>query len=360
MDKQIGRIAVAVFAAIALLGCKNGETKQEEPPPIPVSVFTAKVTDVPIALEYPAKLHSSGFVEVRAKVGGTLLGREYVEGTQVKQGSILFVIDPAKYEAAKDAAQAAFNQAEREYKRTQKLFSNAAVSERERDAALAAYESTKAALANAVIDLDYAKVKAPIGGFVGQKALDVGNLISAGTLLTTITQTDPLYAEFAFSGMERLREGYALEKGTWTDPTGINVALKSESGALYTENGKIDFIDAAIDNQSGSVKARAVIPNPRGTLLPGQFARVRLTGIIKKNAVSIPQEVLMQGPQGSFVYVVKDGKAAAQPVTLEQAEGDNFIISDGLKDGDLVIADNLTKIRIRPDAPVAPISQTNQ
>ncbi|MDR1911392.1 MAG: efflux RND transporter periplasmic adaptor subunit [Helicobacteraceae bacterium] len=359
MDKQIGRIAVAVFAAIALIGCKNGETEQAPPQiqAIPVSVFTAKVTDVPIALEYPAKLHSSGFVEVRAKVGGTLLKREYVEGTQVKEGSTLFVIDPAKYEATKDAAQAAFNQAEREYKRTQKLFSNAAVSERERDAALAAYESTKAALANAVIDLDYAKVKAPISGFVGQKALDVGNLISAGTLLTTITQTDPLYAEFAFSGMERLREGYALEKGTWTDPS-INVALKSESGALYTENGKIDFIDAAIDNQSGSVKARAVIPNPRGTLLPGQFARVRLTGIIKKNAVSIPQEVLMQGPQGSFVYVVKDGKAAAQSVTLEQSAGDNFILSDGLKDGDLIIANNLTKIR--PGAPVAPISQTNQ
>jgi membrane fusion protein (multidrug efflux system) len=287
MRKELG-VSVGLIAAL-LLGCGSDAQQQGAAmPPISVKTYVAQEDDLSITLEYPAKLTSSGFVEVRAKVGGALLSREYAEGTQVKKEALLFQIDPAKYEAAKDLAQAAFNQAEREYKRTQKLFSSNAVSERDRDATLAAYESTAASLKNAALDLDYTRVKAPIAGFAGQVTLDTGNLISAGTLLTTITKTDPLYVDFAFSNMEKLREGYELTGGNWANPTGIKVAIRNENGGTYKNEGTIDFVDAAIDMQTGSVRARASIQNADGRLMPGQFVRIVLSGVVKKDAVKIP------------------------------------------------------------------------
>ncbi|MDR3162747.1 MAG: efflux RND transporter periplasmic adaptor subunit [Helicobacteraceae bacterium] len=355
--------ALIVLIGIIFLGCEGKPDDQQartpQTPSVPVKTFAARGGDLPITLEYPAKLVSSGFVEVRAKVGGTLFSQEYKEGSRVAKDAVLFVIDPAKYAAAKDAAQAAFNQAEREYKRTQKLFSSNAVSEKDRDATLAAYESTKAALENAALDLSYTRVKAPIDGFAGQIALDAGNLISAGTLLTTITKTDPLYAEFSFTNIEKLKTEYAIEKGDWANPVGIKVFVKGESGIEYRSEGRIDFVDASIDANTGSVKARAVLPNPKGELMPGQFARVVLTGIVKKNAFRIPSEALLQMPEGKFIYVVENGKAMRRSVTIE-AENDRFLIlSEGVKDSDQIILNNLLKLR--PGSPVAPIpDQTPQ
>ncbi|MDR0747742.1 MAG: efflux RND transporter periplasmic adaptor subunit [Helicobacteraceae bacterium] len=353
-----------VLIGLIFLGCegKPEQTGAPQTPPIPVKTFIAQGGDLEVTLEYPAKLVSSGFVEVRAKVGGALLSREYKEGAQIAKNATLFVIDPAKYKAAKDATQAAFNQAEREYKRVERLFASNAVSAKERDAALAAYESTKAALDNASIDLDYTRVKAPIDGFAGTAAQDVGNLISSGTLLTTITKTDPLHAEFSLTNIERLKSGYSIDGGTWANPTGIRVFVKSESGEEYASVGKIDFVDASIDMNTGSVKARAVLPNPKGELMPGQFARVVLNGVKKKNAFRIPSEALVQMPEGKFVYVAIDGKASLRPVTVD-SENDRFIVlSAGIKDGDAIIMDNLLKLR--PGAPVMALppqpSQTPQ
>ena len=352
-------LPTVVVGLLLLSGCtdkpaQNAAAAQAQPP-IPVTTFTAYSEDQPVIIEYPAKLVSSGFVEVRSKVAGALLSREYSEGSGVLKDALLFVIDPAKYKAAKDAAQAAFNQADREYKRAQKLFANNAVSERDRDAALAAYESTRAALNNAVLDLDYTSVKAPISGFAGTEAQNVGNLISTGTLLTTITKVDPLHAEFAFSNIEKLRAGYVIEGegSSWANPVGIKVHIRGEDGVEFPNEGRIDFVDASIDRDTGSVKARAIVPNSGGLLLPGQYVRVVLTGIVKKNAVLIPSQALMHGPSGAFVYLIKDGKAAMQPVKIADETTGFFIIHEGLKSGDLIITNNLTKLR--PDAPVMPL-----
>ncbi|MDR2153240.1 MAG: efflux RND transporter periplasmic adaptor subunit [Helicobacteraceae bacterium] len=352
--------ALITLFGLIFLGCEGKpsgaqQNAQQTPPPIPVKTFVANAGNLPITLEYPAKLVSSGFVEVRAKVGGALLSREYKEGVRVNKDAVLFVIDPAKYEAAKASAQAAFNQAEREYKRAQKLFSTNAISEKDRDATLAAYESTKAALDNATIDLNYTRVKAPIEGFAGTKTQDEGNLISAGALLTTITKTDPLHAEFSFTNMEKLKTEYTIDGGNWANPVGIKVLVKSESGEEYQSEGKIDFIDASIDANTGSVKARAVMPNPNGDLMPGQFARVVLSGIVKTNAIRIPSEALTQTPEGKFVYVIEEGKAVQRPVTVE-SENDRFLIlNEGVKDGDQIILNNLQKLR--PGTPVVPQNQ---
>ncbi|GHV59569.1 MexE family multidrug efflux RND transporter periplasmic adaptor subunit [Campylobacterota bacterium] len=357
--RRSATVVLASLLTILMIGCGEPKGQQEAAaaqaaarPPMPVTVFTAQSEDLYVTLEYPAKLASSGFVEVRSKVSGALLSREYREGSGVLNDALLFVIDPAKYKAAKDAAQAAFNQADREYKRLQKLFANNAVSERDRDAALAAYESTRAALNNAVLDLDYTSVKAPISGFAGTEAQNVGNLISTGTLLTTITKVDPLHAEFAFSNIEKLRADYVIEGegSSWANPLGIKVRVRGEDGVTFPNEGRIDFIDASIDRNTGSVKARAVIPNSRGLLLPGQYVRVVLGGIIKKNAVQIPSQALMHGPNGAFVYLAQDGKAALQPVKIANETTGFFIIHEGLKSGDQIITNNLTKLR--PGAPV--------
>ncbi|MDR0665199.1 MAG: efflux RND transporter periplasmic adaptor subunit [Helicobacteraceae bacterium] len=348
------RKALIVLIGIIFLGCEGKQDKAQDGapqmPPIPVKIVTAQGGDLPIALEYPAKLVSSGFVEVRAKVGGALLSREYKEGARVDKDALLFIIDPAKYEAAKAAAQAAFNQASREYNRARQLFSSNAISEKDRDATLAAYESAEAALKNASLDLDYTRVKAPIDGFAGMTEHDAGNLISAGALLTTITKTDPLHAEFSFANIEKLKTQYAIENGSWANPVGVKVLVKSESGEEYPNEGKIDFIDASIDMNTGSVKARAVMPNPKGELMPGQFVRVALSGVVRKNAFRVPSEALLQTPEGKIVYVVENGKAVTRAVTLE-GENDRFlIISAGLKEGDRIILNNLQKLR--PGSPV--------
>ncbi|MGE4295663.1 MAG: efflux RND transporter periplasmic adaptor subunit [Campylobacterales bacterium] len=344
----IALLTIGVFSAHAQ--APQGAT----PPPMPVSTFEVTASDRPIELDYPARLSGLAHAEVRAKVTGTLLRQVYTEGTQVKAGETLFVIDPAKYEAAKAAAEAAFNQADREYRRVRALFESQAVSERERDAALAAYESAEAALKNVALDLEYTRVKAPIDGFAGMKRHDVGNLISAGTVLTTVTQTKRLNARFAFARMAQLKATLLPPSGDWNDLSGVSVTIESDEGGVHPHKGHIDFVDALIDPQSGSVEARAVIDNPENTLFPGQFVRVKISGFVKKGAVLVPQSAVMQGPRGAFVYVIEAGKAAIRPIAILQESGEHFVLKSGLKAGDKIIVNNLMKIR--PGAPVAPMT----
>lgn len=365
--KSLQRVGFLLIVALLTIGC-SGEPKGQaggkpaggapsamgggQMPPMPVGAMIAKSADLPVVLEFPARLVSSEKVEVRAKVAGTLMAREYNEGSFVPKDTLLFVIDPAKYEAAKDMAEAQFKQADREYKRAKALFAERAISEKEHDAALSAYESTKAALKNAMLDLDYTRVKAPIEGFAGIKAQNNGSLISVGALLTTVTKTSPIHAEFSFSDIEGLKDSLVLASGTWANPTGIKVNIKSENGKPYPNEGRIDFIDSVVDSESGSVKARALVANTQGLLMPGQFARVVLSGFTKQDSFKVPQSAVMQGAQGSFVFVAKDGKAMPQPIKIASTDGQFFVLESGLKEGDVVILNNLPKLR--PGAPVAP------
>lgn len=366
--RQIKFASFILIVALLTIGCSDekgapeGKAPMGKPagapamggamPPMPVAVMSAKTSDEEVSLEFPAKLVSSEMVEVRAKVGGTLMSREYQEGSFVQKGTLLYVIDPAKYEAAKDVAEAQFRQAKREFERAKKLFDDNAISQREHDMALSSYEITKAVLTNAMLDLDYTRVKAPIDGFAGIKEQNSGALIGVGALLTTVTKTSPIHAEFSFSDFEGLKDSLILSSGTWANPTGIKVNIRSESGKNYPNEGRIDFIDSVVDGDSGSVKARALVANTQGLLMPGQFVRVVLSGFVKPGAVKVPQVAVMQGAQGSFVFVVRDGKATPQPVKVASSDREFFILESGLKDGDMVILNNLPKLR--PGAPVAP------
>lgn len=366
------RNTILALSLVWLVGCGANDQKPAQGggmPPSHVDVVSVKKGAIAIPLEYPAKIKSIQQVEVRAKVSGTLLKKHYTEGALVKEGDLLFKIDPAKFQAAFNEAsaqlgvrEATLKQSEREWNRIKRLFDEKAVSEKERDDALAAYEmalanvaSAKATLENARIDLGYTSITAPISGVAGMKAKDVGayvNSSSTDSVVTTITQLDPIHVEFAIPDLERLKQAYSLREGTWKEAAQgvLKATVLSKEGVVYSDKGRVDFTDSVIDETTGSVKARAIFSNSDRTLLPGQFVRVRIEGLMRENSAIIPQEAVMQGAQGAFVYVVKEDKVAMKPIVIEQATSKGFIVSEGLDENDLVIVSNLKKIR--PGAPV--------
>ncbi len=366
------RNTILALSLVWLVGCGANDQKPAQGggmPPSHVDVVSVKKGATAIPLEYPAKIKSIQQVEVRAKVSGTLLKKHYTEGALVKEGDLLFKIDPAKFQAAFNEAsaqlgvrEATLKQSEREWNRIKRLFDEKAVSEKERDDALAAYEmalanvaSAKATLENARIDLGYTSITAPISGVAGMKAKDVGayvNSSSTDSVVTTITQLDPIHVEFAIPDLERLKQAYSLREGTWKEAAqgALKATVLSKEGVVYSDKGRVDFTDSVIDETTGSVKARAIFSNSDRILLPGQFVRVRIEGLMRENSAIIPQEAVMQGAQGAFVYTVKEDKVAMKPIVIEQSTSKGFIVSEGLDENDLVIVSNLKKIR--PGAPV--------
>lgn len=323
-----------------------------------------KPSNIPVELEYPARLKSIQKITVTARVFGTLTKKFYTEGQFVKKGDLLYEIEPDTYKAAVDAAkaqlksaQAALNKAKRDWNRIKALYEANAASQKTRDAALSAYEIAKANIEKARADLktasinfNYTRVKAAISGIAGVKLIDVGNLVTNGTPLTTITKLNPIYAEFSIPDINIIKEKYYAKNGQW-GKFGKNLkAVLKINGVQYLKEGSVDFIDSNIDEKTSTVKARAIFKNTDSYLMPGEFARVALKGLFVKNAILIPQGCVLQNPLGTVVFVANKGKAQVRPVKLGDTSGKYYIIEKGLKKGDLVIVDNF--FRIRPGIPV--------
>jgi membrane fusion protein, multidrug efflux system len=347
--KRVQELSFALLAScIVLAGCKEDKqnSASSAPPPPQVTVQEVSPSTVPLSFEYAGRTAGSREVEVRARVSGILLKRNYVEGQRVMQGSVLFTIDPEPYKAALAQAEARFKETDRDWQRVSKLYAQKAVSGRERDQVLSAYEQAKAALVTAQLNLGYTTVTAPITGITSQEARSEGSLVQAGTdssLLTKITQLDPVYVHFAYPDAEILKQDNGENR--------LKVELLFGNGSAYPHEGYVDFTDSIIEAETGTVRARAVVPNPDATLLPGQFVRVVVKGIERKNAVVIPEQAIMQGPQGTFVYTVTaQGKAAIQPVVLGSSSDKGRIVEQGLKSHDRVIIEGM--IKVRPDQPV--------
>ena len=379
MTKDWIKKSVILMLGLLLAGCSGGEqskSSQAAPnsagsmPPAHVDVRSVKLRAIPVTLEYPARVRSVQRVEVRAKVNGTILKKHYTEGAMVREGELLFSLDPSKFRAAANQAsarvgvqEAIFRQSEREWKRMEQLFADGVASEKERDDTLASYEmaranltSAQAAHKSAQIDLSYTSIVAPSSGVAGQKLKDVGAYVGGSdTLLTTITQLDPIHVEFAIPDFEQLGQNYALAKGDWknlSESGALRARIVSKNGAMYPESGIIDFTDSVIDEKIGSTHARALFKNSDHVLLPGQFVRVRIEGIVRQKATTIPQEALLQNGTMKLVYIVSDGKVAVRPVEVELSADNTkeFVITRGLAEGDLVITSNIMKIR--PDVSV--------
>ena len=345
------------------------ETTQQMPPP-EVVVETVKVESLPLQFEYPARTAGYREVQVRAQVSGILQERTYQEGSQVKQGQVLFRIDPRPYQAALARAkgalaqeQARYRQTERDLKRIRELQGKGFASESELDNAISNFEQSKANIEAAKaevqskqIDLDYTTVEAPISGITSKETVSEGSLMVAGdpsaSLLTNITQLDPIYVNFALPDREDARIRQALAEGKLVRDSEQYVAqIRFGDGSTYPLEGKVDFTDSLIDRSTGTVSARAVVPNPDQALLPGQFVRVLLKGISKPNAITVPERAIGQGPNGTYVYVVDEqGMARVRPVTTAHTADGRWAVDSGIAAGERIIVEGLPKVR--PNTPV--------
>jgi len=343
----------------------------DAPPAPEVVVETVKAEALPLELEYSARTAGFREVQVRAQVSGILQERTYLEGSQVKQGQVMFRIDPRTYQAALSRAkgalaqeQARYRQTERDLKRIRELQKKGFASESELDNAISNFEQSKANIQAAEaevqskqIDLDYTTVKAPISGITSKETVSEGSLMVAGdpsaSLLSNITQLDPIYVNFAApdSDVESVRSG--LQNGSLVLPADgkMSVQIKLGDGSIYPLEGKVDFTDSLVDRGTGTVSARAVVPNPDQTLLPGQFVSVQVKGLSIPNAMTLPERAVAQGPGGTFVYIVDDaGIARMRQVTTGHTAKGRWVIVSGISAGDRVIVEGLPKVR--PDTPV--------
>ena len=354
---------IYALAAVLLMlpACKEDNGQNNMEPQIPVvGAVRLEPQNVPLSFEFSARAQGSKETEVRARVGGILLKRNYVEGSAVKEGDILFEIDPDQYQVALDRAEANMAQveanlknAEIDWARKEKLAKDRIVSEKALDDARAALDSYKASYMQAKaevnaakLNLDYTKVKAPISGITSMETQSEGSLISANGMLTTITQLDPIYVIFSASENEILSLSNMVERNPY-NKSEIFALVKFSDGSTYNKEGKINFINPSIDESTGTIKLRAVFENPEQRLRPGQFLRLAMEGLTRINALLVPQEAVMQSGAGSYVYRINaEGKVESVSVQTGLVAPDgSWIIDEGLNPGDIVVTTGLMKIR---------------
>ena len=353
----------AVLMAVVLLGAcsKSAEPAGGPPEAAPVSVAAAVQRTVSDSYEFTGRLEAPRWVEVRARVGGTIEKVHFRDGARVAAGALLFTIDPLPYEAELLRAQSQLSAARsraglatQDLARAQKLLESKAVSRQEFDqltsgaaTSSADIRTAEAALRIAQLNMGYTKVTAPMAGQLSRADLTEGNLVTPQSVLTTLVATQTVYAYFDGSEQVflRLRKG---EPGLRT----VRMGLADESG--FPHEGRIDFVDNRLNAQTGSIRMRGVFDNARGQFTPGLFARLQLAGGVPYPAVLTPERAISTDQSRKLLFVVGEGNVA-QPreVQLGALMDGMRVITQGLKAGELVVVDGLQ--RVRPGAPVTPI-----
>lgn len=363
--------AVAIVFLALLAACGKKEAAPAAPPPPTVSVITVAPGAVAITDELPGRVEASRIAQVRARTPGIVLKRVFQEGGEVKAGDVLFRIDPAEFQASYASAQAAvakaeanLAQADLKVKRYKPLLAAQAVSRQEYDDAVTAQKqaaadlaTAKAARQTAGLTLGYATVTAPISGRVGRALVTEGALVGQGeaTPMATVQQLDPIYVTVTQSSLEmaQLRQALASGRLKSAGKDQARVTLVMENGEPYPQAGRLLFSDVSVDESTGAVSMRAAFPNPQRLLLPGMYVRARLEQGVNEAAITVPQQAVVRGAEGSSVMVVgSDNKVLARPVKAEAAAGDKWIVSEGLKGGERIIVEGFQKAK--PGAVVTP------
>ena len=370
---------LVMFTLVALLAaCGKGADAPAGPPgggmpPSEVGVVTVTPGDVGLQSELPGRLEASRIAQVRARAAGIVTRRLFREGSDVRAGQPLFTIDSAPYQAATASAQAGLARAEASLsqakgvaERYKPLVEANAISKQDYANAVAAQKSAeaevaagRAAVQTAQINLNYASVSSPISGRIGRALVTEGALVGQGeaTPLAVVQQINPIYVNFTQSAGEVLALRRALEQGRLKRAAGTDGALVKivlEDGSEYPGAGRLLFSDLTVDATSGQVTLRAEVPNANGVLLPGMYVRVRLEQAKAGNAVLLPQQSVTRTPQGDSVMVVDaQGKVSSRTIKVGGAQGAQWVVTEGLKQGEQVMVDGFQKLR--PGATVKPV-----
>jgi membrane fusion protein, multidrug efflux system len=356
------RIPASAFLYVTVLAaCGQGQQAGPggpgaAPPPPEVEVVTIAPGSATLTRELPGRLQAVRTAQVRARVEGVVEKRLFTEGSDVVAGTSLFHLDARTYQTAAAAAEADLQVAKQTVERYRPLLEMKAVSRQEFDLAEAKQKQAEAALAKARLDLENATVPASISGRIGRALVTEGALVGKGeaTLLTTIEQLDPIYANFTQSNADLLRLQQAVKAGRLKKANGAKVELLLEDGSVYGLPGKLTFTDLAVDPNTGSIQMRAEFANPKRELLPGTFVRIRFPEAEVESAIKVPQRAIVMSPQGQSVMTIDaESKVAPRPVKLGGMAGTDWIVSEGLKPGDKVIVNGLQKAR--PGSPVKPV-----
>lgn len=354
--------ALAVLGASVLAIGACGETSAPETPPAEVLVTEVVKRDVPVYGEWVGTLDGFINAQIRAKVQGYLQTKPYQEGALVKEGDVLFQLDPRQYEAARDQAKANVAQTQAILVRSQQnvaryrpLVANGAVSKKELDDAIQTMEANRAdvdaaraALENAQLNLDWTTVRSPITGIAGIALAQVGDLIAPSTLMTTVSQVDPIKVYIPISEQEYLR--FAGRNGSATEGTNADnrpaLQLILADGSVYEHPGKVSAINREVAVETGSLQVQAVFPNPDNKLRPGGYARVRAVTDLRANAAVVPQRAV-QEVQGKHQLAVvgKDDTIEIRPVKVGPKSGGNWVIESGIEPGERVVVEGVQKVR---------------
>ncbi|KAG0084419.1 hypothetical protein BGZ92_009895, partial [Podila epicladia] len=359
------------MACITLAGCSR-KPAMPAPPPPEVSVVAVQTHSIPMTTELPGRTSPYLAAEVRARVDGIVLQRNFVEGSEVKAGQLLYTIDPAVYQAQFQSANAALAKADANLKaaaaqrvRYQKLISARAISQQDYDNAVAQQNqaaaevaSARAMVNSAKINLGYTKVVSPIAGRVGRSQVTKGAYVQAAqaTLLCTVQKVDPMYVDVTQSSADLLRLRREMASAQSTQAQQMKVDLILEDGTPYSLPGKLEFSDITVDQSTGAIALRAIFQNPKQELLPGMFVRARIHERFNRELIVVPQMGVTHNAKGQpTVLVVGAGDVVEQRtlVTLKTME-DQWVVLEGLNAGDRVIVQGLQKVQ--PEMKVTPVS----
>jgi membrane fusion protein (multidrug efflux system) len=360
---------------VPLGGCKKAD-KTVALPQAQVTCVKVEPKDTPVVFEFVGQTKSSHQVEVRARVNGFLDKRVYTEGAVVKAGEVMFEMDPKPFQAQLDAAkgalaqqQASLRTARSNLARVVPLTDQKALSQKDLDdatgqeqTAAAAVESARAQVESAQLNLGYCTITAPLTGLSSYARVQEGAYVSQqNNLLTYVAQTDPIWVNFSMSENDILKYRRLETRGLLRQPKNerYTVEILLADGFPYPRKGTISFADAEYNQQTGTFLVRSTFPNPKDKLRPGQFVTVRIEGLVRPNAIAVPQRSIQQGAKGHFVWVVgKDNKVDARPVVIGDWIANNVFVEEGLSMGEQVVVDGAltlsagTLVTTKPYVPV--------
>lgn len=359
--KRYAKILLASAMTLIIAGCGD-QPQMQAPPPPTVEVIEAKDEMILPSREFVARTVAVQDVTINARVSGPLLRRAFEEGADVKQGDLLFEIDPATYQTAVNQARASLEQANaakkvalNNYTRGEKIFADGVISAKEMDELTgrkleteAQVENAKAALAEAQLNLSYTKINAPISGRISESFVFQGDLISPDVKMATLVEVDPIQVSFQTTERELANYQSQIKEDRGEDYTiaQLPVTMRMPNGNMYQHDGRIDFVANRVDPATGTLALRAKFPNPDGVLRPGMYVTAIVSQPSRVEALLIPQVAVQEDQLGRFVLVVnQENKIEKRLVKLSTRFGVKWRVMEGLKEGELIVVQGLQKVR---------------